>query len=250
MRESSSCRDLRSVIAFDYPSANAGLLFELERGLEQVGVQSGSGIEPNQSLRRSDPFQPAVANETANDRAVLLLDPGLIVLAVGARPCDLQTMTPAPGDDQFVHEQTIIVKVDASQWEREQRHCAGQSFDHQGAAARHQRQALGPAGGNVRQHHRLDKAAGSRGACMSNKIDLDKPWRRVVPIAERPHRHCAAHCRAEPGAPPTPAAARRTCESKRSIVAGLMASSSPRIVSSIASWPCRSNAGSSTGMIG
>jgi hypothetical protein len=88
---------------------------------------------------------------------------------------------------------------------------------------------------------------------MGDKIDLDKPRRWIVPNAERPHRHRATHRRTEAGTPPATAARHqpsRTSESKRSIVAGLMVSNSARIVSSIASWPCRSTAGNSTGMIG
>jgi hypothetical protein len=44
---------------------------------------------------------------------------------------------------------------------------------------------------------------------MGDKIDLDKPWWRIVPIAERPHRHGAAHRRAEASAPPATAARRQ-----------------------------------------
>lgn len=45
---------------------------------------------------------------------------------------------------------------------------------------------------------------------MGDKIDLDKPWRRIVPISERPHRHRVAHRRAEAGAPPPTAACHQT----------------------------------------
>lgn len=56
---------------------------QLERWLEQVGVQTGSSVEPGQDLRRHQTHQPAMADEPPRDRAVLLLDPSLIVLAVG-----------------------------------------------------------------------------------------------------------------------------------------------------------------------
>lgn len=128
MRENSSSRDCRGVIALDDRGANAGPLLELERRLEQVDVQSGGGKESNQGLRRPQALQPAIADQAANDRAVFLLDPGLIVLALGTRPCDLQTVTAAPCDDRFVHKQAVIVKVDAAQLERKQRHCAGKSL--------------------------------------------------------------------------------------------------------------------------
>jgi hypothetical protein len=105
-------------------------------------------------------------------------------------------------DNRLVHEEAVILKVDATQWKREQRHRAGASFDEKRAAARNQRQALGPACGDVRQHHRLHKAAGRRRAGMGDKINLDKSGRWVLTIAERPHRYRATHRRTEASAPP------------------------------------------------
>ena len=148
--QNSSCRDCRGVIALDDPGTNAGLLLELERRLEQVGVQPGGGVEPHQSLRRGQALQPAIADQATNDCAVLLLDPSLIVLAVSTRPGDLQTVIATSGDDRLVHKQAVIVKIDATQWKRKQRHCAGESFDDQGATARNQRQAFCPARGDIR----------------------------------------------------------------------------------------------------
>jgi len=53
-----------------------------------------------------------VADETADDRAVLLLDPGLVVLLVGPRTRELPLLLLAVGLERFVDEGTVIVRVD------------------------------------------------------------------------------------------------------------------------------------------
>jgi len=89
VRQNSSGWDCRGVIALDDPSTNARLVLELERRLKQIGVQSGGSIKPNQGLRRGQALQPAVTDQAANNRTILLFDPSVIVLAVGTRPDDL-----------------------------------------------------------------------------------------------------------------------------------------------------------------
>jgi hypothetical protein len=83
VRQGTIRRNDRRVVALDYAGADPGLLPQPERRLEQVRVQPGGGIEPGQGLRRAQSLQPAVTDEPTHDRAVLLLDPGLIILPVG-----------------------------------------------------------------------------------------------------------------------------------------------------------------------
>ena len=92
--------------------------FSANDGWNRFGCNRAGVMEADYGLCRSQTFEPAIADQSAHDRAVLLLDPSLIVLAVGPRPCDLQTVIAAPSDNRFVHEQAVIVKVDAGAAER------------------------------------------------------------------------------------------------------------------------------------
>jgi hypothetical protein len=69
------------------------------------------------------------------------------------------------------------------------------------ALAQHQRQALGPAGGDVGQHQRLHEAALGALAAVRHEIAFEIAGRRVVPVGEGPHRHAAPHRRGEAGPP-------------------------------------------------
>jgi hypothetical protein len=124
-------------------------MFELERRLKQVGVQSSGSVEPHQSLRRAQALQSAIADESPNNRAVLLLDPSLVVLAVGARPGDLQTVLPAQvTTGSFMTRPSLSTSnVDGAQWKREQRPCASDRFHDERAITRNQRRAPCPGGG-------------------------------------------------------------------------------------------------------
>jgi|GEM_PF-2174041 len=178
-----------------------GLFPQLERRLEQVAVQPRRGIEANQRGRRVHAFAPAVAHQPADHGAVLLLHPGLVVLAIRPGPGHLQPLAPAPGHHELVHEGAVVVEVHAQQGKGEQRSRLLEGRDHQAALPQQHRHTLGPARGDVGQHHGLHEAAGRRRAGMSHEVDLGIARRRIAPIAEGADRHRAPHRRAQPGTP-------------------------------------------------
>ena len=90
-------------------------------------MQTRRRIEPSHGRRCFNTLKAAIANQAANDGAVLLLDKGLVVLLVGARP------RTAPGNDDVVHE------------------------GHQPALTRKQRSAFGPAGCHIDHSKDLDE---------------------------------------------------------------------------------------------
>jgi hypothetical protein len=71
------------MVSFGHVSALAVLLRELEGGLEKVHEQTRGAIQSRDRLRGGDALETAVAEKLAHDSAVFLLDPGLVVLAVG-----------------------------------------------------------------------------------------------------------------------------------------------------------------------
>lgn len=119
--------------------------------------------------RRIHANKPAVAHQATHDGAVLLLHMRLIVLSISARARHFQTLAAAPGDDKCVHERTVVVEVDAQQRKGKPRAGLFHRHDHITAVTCADRDALGPACGNIGQHHRLQEAsrrrrAGTRGS--------------------------------------------------------------------------------------
>jgi hypothetical protein len=63
--------------------------FSANDGWNRFGCNRAGVMEADYGLCRSQTFEPAIADQSAHDRAVLLLDPSLIILALGARTRDL-----------------------------------------------------------------------------------------------------------------------------------------------------------------
>src|SRR6185295_3474098 len=73
----------RRVVALANPCPLALLPGQLERGLEEVHEQPHRRVEPGQGRRGRPSFQASVAHDATHHSAVLLLDKGLVVLAIG-----------------------------------------------------------------------------------------------------------------------------------------------------------------------
>ncbi len=192
----------RRVPALRHPRADADLLPQLERRLEQVRVQPGSGVEPGEQLGRRRSLEATVADQPANDGTILLLHPRLVVLPIGTRTRHLEALRPAPGDHRVIHEGADVVEINASERERKQLLRGSQRFQHERTCPHHHRHALGPARGDIGQHQRLDEGPGRADAGMRHEVDLDEARRRIAPVGEGSDRHRPPHRRTEAGPPP------------------------------------------------
>ena len=72
------------MVALDDLGAFSPLLGQLERGLEEVHVKPRRCIKAPHRLRCLDAFEAAVTKKAPDNRAVLLLYKGLVVLLIGA----------------------------------------------------------------------------------------------------------------------------------------------------------------------
>ena len=88
---------------------------ELERGLESVYEQPRSRIEIGQYAGSCHAFEPPIADDAAHDRTVLLLDMGLVVLAIrpAAREHDPFGQTVIP--HRLIHEHGVVVRIESEQ---------------------------------------------------------------------------------------------------------------------------------------
>src|ERR1700704_417460 len=196
----------RSMIALDHFRPFAALLLQLERRLEEVDVEPRRRVEADHHARCFYALEAAVAHQAAHDRSILLLDERLVVFLVGTRARHFELLSAAPWDDGVVHERAIVVEVDAAQKPGEQALHVFHRLDNKRAIARYQRQAFGPARGDIDHRQRLNEQARHRRAAMCDHVDLAVAWRRAVPVVERADRNLAPDRRVESCASPLVAA--------------------------------------------
>jgi hypothetical protein len=110
----------RAAISLAHARAVAVLLGELEGGPEVVDEQPRRRLEPTQPGGGFQPLEAAVADHAPDDGAVLLLDPRLVVHAVGPRAGELDPVGRAIAVDGLVHEDGVVVRI-----EPEDRHSHG-----------------------------------------------------------------------------------------------------------------------------
>src|SRR4051812_43435052 len=84
------------------PLTRLGL--ELERRLEVIHIQSQGLIELPENLSCNDPRETLVAHDSPNDGAILLLDPGLVVLLIGPRARERKLLFLAVSQQRLVDE--------------------------------------------------------------------------------------------------------------------------------------------------
>lgn len=99
------------MVTLRYLSALAVLFRELEGGLEEVHEQTRGAVESRDGLRGGNTLEAAVAQELAHDSAVLLLNPGLVILAVGPRASEFDPMAEAVMDQKLVHKLAAVINV-------------------------------------------------------------------------------------------------------------------------------------------
>ena len=178
-RQQARARRLRRRVALPNTAAVARLLRQLERRLEDVHEQARRRVEAGQRLGCRHALQAAVPDHPANDGAVLLLDPGLVVLPIRPGPCELNALLPAEGHQHLVDELAAVVRVDPAERERQRAAQMIQRVDHQACFAHQERDALRPPAGDVGQHQRPDETAGQRPAAVRDEICLDETRSRV-----------------------------------------------------------------------
>src|ERR1035437_8798562 len=88
---------------------------QLERGLEEVDVETGNLVESTQCRCFTQPLQSAITNQLANNGSVLLFDPRLIVLSIGAAASENDALLLAIIQQSVVHECAVVVCIQSEQ---------------------------------------------------------------------------------------------------------------------------------------
>ena len=167
------------------------------------GCTATSNVQAGQRFGPGHAFQTAISHQAADDRAVLLLDPRLVVLPIRPRPRQLDVVLLAEADQHLVEKLAAVVGVDPPQRKREGAAEPIHRVDHHTCFTHQQRYGLRPAAGDIGQHQRPDEAAGHRRATVRDQVGLDEARRRILPIAERAHRNPAPYALAPGTTAPT-----------------------------------------------
>jgi hypothetical protein len=91
-------RSLRRVVAF-------------ADGAEEIVLQAEQGVEALEDGPRGAGAVAIVADEAADEEAVALLDPGLVVLAIGPAAGEVDAPALAPAEQAGVNELAAVVPV-------------------------------------------------------------------------------------------------------------------------------------------
>ena len=191
-------RCLRGMVALDDARARADLLLELERWLEEVHKQTGGTVQPRECFHRAGPFESVIADEAADDRRVLLLDPGLVILVVRPRSRELDSLRQAILQEGIVEELSAVVYIDAGESERQTTTQAIDCFDNEATLANQQRQTLRLTTRDIGQRQRVDETAGCQIPAVGDQVHLHEAWNRIVLIRECSDRHTLAKYRRHP----------------------------------------------------
>src|ERR1700739_1214955 len=93
---------------------------QLERGLEEVHEQAHRGIQSRQRGCGFQTLEAAIADGGAHDRAILLVPPSLVVLAIRAAARELDPGLLAIISNGLIHEHAVVVCVQPEQREGQQ----------------------------------------------------------------------------------------------------------------------------------
>src|ERR1019366_5108351 len=110
------------------------LRFQLKGWLEEVDVETGRFVESTQCRGFTEAFQPPITNQLANNRPVLLFDPCLVVLSIGAAAGEDDALLLAIVPQRVVHECAVVVCIKTEQGKWESAPQTGNGFHNDGSA--------------------------------------------------------------------------------------------------------------------
>src|SRR3990172_933936 len=98
----------RLVIALGDFAPISCLVEQLKRGLEVVHVQAHPSVEVSQGLTGDAPAVAFVSDKASDDSAVLLFDPGLVILSISSRTRKLELPPLTVVHECFVDECAVV----------------------------------------------------------------------------------------------------------------------------------------------
>src|SRR5262245_11397576 len=164
----------------------AGAVFghELFDGLEKVHMEAGQVVDAGELGIGASGREAIVADELADDGAVLLLDVSAVVFLPGAAAGEGDAMLPAVGIEVLVDELAAVVAVEAHEWHGQSRADAMNAAADALLAFAPDRFELDPGRGDIDGTEGGEiEALGARGT-VGNEIDLEEARPGIVRLGE------------------------------------------------------------------
>src|ERR1043166_6596563 len=117
------------MISLCYLRAGSTLFGQLERRLKKIHEEPRRGVETGERLGYRYAFKASVADHPAHDRAILLLDPCLIVLPVRPTSREFDSVADAIIDHGLVQELAPVVYIQRPERKRQADAHSLQGFD-------------------------------------------------------------------------------------------------------------------------
>src|SRR5580658_9773610 len=175
------------MIALGHLCAVTMLLGKLEGRLKEVDEQPGGTVKTRDCPSGGQSFEAPIAQELPYDGSVLLLDPRLVVLAVGAGAGEFDSATQAILDQPVVHELGAVVHVKGSQGERQALADPLERFNHQRTLSDNDRSGLCPSTRDVGQDEAVHIASAVDRSTMRHQIHFHAARRWLIPVGKRAH---------------------------------------------------------------
>ena len=163
--------------------------------MEIIHIQANCPIQASQALTGDQAREAVVAHEPANHRAILLLDPGLIVLLIGPRARELEMLFLAIALECLIDEGAVVVRVDPADRHRELMSHDCKPFDDQKLLPGHQRDRLGPSRTHIGRYQAPQEGPLHGVAAVGNEVHLEEPRFRLLPVCEGPDGNLPAGLR-------------------------------------------------------
>jgi hypothetical protein len=108
------------MVPFDDFGTVAVLLLQFEGRLEEIDKEARQSVQLREFVRSFQTLIPAITHHFPNDRAVLLLNKGLIIFPIEAAACESYPIAKAIVSDGLIHKDAVIVGGEPQKRKRQQ----------------------------------------------------------------------------------------------------------------------------------
>src|SRR5574339_422228 len=176
-------RGLGGVVALHDLAPDPVLAQQFADRAEEVVLEAEQTVEALQDRPRRAGAEAVVADEAAHEQAVALLDPGLVILAIGAPAGEADAVVAAPAEQGGIDELAAVVAVPGPQGEGQARVEVLDGACDPLMVQVVQGLQLGPAGGHVDGDQRCAVAPRGGLATVQHQIALQGARRDAGPLA-------------------------------------------------------------------